>query len=72
MAGAEETGTQRIQKTKQGIMGIRILGQIQVTPMWLNDPVCLHNVSRQESGQGRMQADPQMEIRQRSEKGGAG
>ena len=49
-----------------------MLGWRQVKPRWANNPLWLHDGSRQESGQGRMQADPQMEIRQRSEKGGAG
>ena len=34
MAGTEETGTQRSQKMGKGAMGIRILGQIKLTPRW--------------------------------------
>ena len=39
----EEIGTQRIQWMGQGEMGLGILGQRQVTPMWANDPVWLYN-----------------------------
>ena len=54
---------QRSQKRGQGEMGIGMLGQRQVTPRWENDPVWLHNRSRQESGQGRMRA-PSPDINQ--------
>ena len=39
-------------------MGIGILGGRQGTPRWANDPVWLHNGSRQNSGQVQVQAPP--------------
>ena len=72
MAGAEETGTQRINNMGQGLMGIRMMGRRKVMPMWENDPVWLHDRIRRESGQGRVWVPPQTEIRQRSEKGRSG
>ena len=72
MLGAEETGTQRSMKMGQEVMGHGMLGRRQVTSRWANDPVWLNDRSRQESGQGRVQAPPQTEIRRRAEKGGAG
>ena len=39
-------------------MGIVMLGQRQVTPRWANDPVWMHEGSRQESDQGRVRAPP--------------
>ena len=56
----------------KGAMGLRIMGQRQVTPRWENDPVWLHDGSRQEIGRGRVQEPPQTKIRRRSEKGGEG
>ena len=58
MAGEEETGKQRSQNMGQVEMGLGLLGWIQVTPMWENDLVWLHNGSRRESGQGRVRAPP--------------
>ena len=58
VAGTEETGTQRIHKMGQVVMGLGIMGQIQVTPRWVNDPVWLHNRCRRESGQGQVWAPP--------------
>ena len=46
----EETGTQRIQKMGQGVMGIGMLGRRQVIPRSENYPVLLNDRSRQESG----------------------
>ena len=43
----EETETQRIHKMGQGDMGIGIMGQRQVTPRWVNDPMWLHGRVRQ-------------------------
>ena len=43
---------------RQGLMGIGIPGRRQVTPRWAIDPVWLYGVSRQESGQGQVQAPP--------------
>ena len=64
---------QRSQNVEQGVMGLGIMGLSQVTPMWANHPVWMHNGIRQESGQGRVRSPPsQREIRQREEKGGAG
>ena len=54
----EETWTQRSQKMGQGDMGIGILGRIQLTPRWENDPVWLHGGSRRDSGQGQVRAPP--------------
>ena len=31
-------------------MGLGMMRRRQVTPRWPNDPVCLHNGSRRESG----------------------
>ena len=59
VAGAEETGAQRSQNMGQGAMGLGILGRRHVTPGWANNSVWLHGGSRQESGQGRVQAPPQ-------------
>ena len=42
----------------QGSMGIGIMGWIQVTPRWTNDPVWLHNRSRREIGQGQVWPPP--------------
>ena len=39
-------------------MGLGMLVRIQVTPRWANDPVCLCNESRQESGKGRVREPP--------------
>ena len=50
--GVEDTGTQRSHNMEQGVMGIRVLKWIQVTPRWANDPVWLHDGRRRESGQG--------------------
>ena len=69
----EEIGTQIGQMMGQGEMGLGIMGWRQLTHGWANDPVWLHDGSRQESGQGRVQAPPPpREIRWRAEKGGAG
>ena len=46
------------QMIGQGAMGLGILGWRQVTPRWSNDPVWLHDGSRWESSQGRVQASP--------------
>ena len=54
----EETWTQRSQKMGQGDMGIGILGRIQLTPRWENDPVWLHGGSIQDSFQGQVRAPP--------------
>ena len=54
----EETGTQMGQMMGQGEMGLGIMGWRQVTHRWANDPVWLHDGSRRESGQGRVQAPP--------------
>ena len=54
----EETETQRSQNTEQEVIGIGILGHIQVTPRQANDPLWLNDGSRRESGQGRVQAPP--------------
>ena len=62
MAGEEETGARRSRKMGQRAMGIRILGRIQVTPTWDNYPVCLHDLSRQDSGQGRVRAPPPPDV----------
>ena len=59
----EETWTKRSQNMGKGEMGRGILGRIQVTPRWVNDPVWLNGGSRQESGQGRVQAPP-LEVNQ--------
>ena len=67
----EETGTQRSKKMGQGAMVLGMLGRRQVTTMWANDTVWLHDGSIQESGQGWVRAPPpppQKEIRQRTEK----
>ena len=55
----------------QGGMGLGMLGRRQATTRWENDPVWMHDRSRQESGQGQVQAPPQTEIRRRADKGGA-
>ena len=55
-----------------GAMGLGILRRIQVMPRWENDPVWMLGKSGRESGQGRVRAYPQIEIRRRAEKGGAG
>ena len=62
----------------QGEMGIRMLGRIQVTSRWANDPVWLH-AGRREIGQGRVREPPPDgnqveggEGRIRAEKGGEG
>ena len=72
MEGAEEKGTQRSPNMGKGARGLGVLGQRQVTPRWPNDPMWLHNGSRWESGQGRVRAPPQTEIRRRADKGGEG
>ena len=72
MEGEEDIEVQRIHKMGQVVMGLGIMGRIQVTPRWANGPVWLHDGSRRESGQGRVRAPPQMEIRRREEKGRAG
>ena len=58
VAGAEKAGTQRSKKMGKGVMGLGMLGRRYVTPRWVNDPVWLHDRSRQESGQGRVRAPP--------------
>ena len=50
--------TQRSKKMGQGAMGLETMGWIEVKPRWANHPVLLHNGSRQESIQGRVQAPP--------------
>ena len=62
----------RRQKMDQGAMGLGMLGRRQVTPRSANNLVWLHDGFRKESGQGRVWADPQTEIRRRTEKGGSG
>ena len=52
----EDTGTQRSQKMGKGATGIGMLGRRQVKPRWENDPVWLHDRSRQESGQGQVRS----------------
>ena len=42
----------------KGAMGLRMLGQRQVTLRWANDPVWLHDGSRQESDRGQVRAPP--------------
>ena len=56
----------------KGARGLGVLGQRQVTTRWANDTVWLHNGSRRDSGQGRVRAPPQTEIRRMAEKGREG
>ena len=59
----EETGTQMGQMMGQGEMGLGMLGWRQVITRWANDHVWMYHGSRQESGQGRVQAPP-LEVNQ--------
>ena len=43
---------------RQKVMGLRMLGQRQVTPRWGNDPVWLYDRIRRDSGQGQVRAYP--------------
>ena len=49
-----------------------MLGRIQVTPRWANDPVWLHNEANRRVARVRFWHPPQTENRQRAEKVGAG
>ena len=52
--------------------GLGMLGRIQVTPRWVNDPVWRHDGLKVRKGRGMIRYLPWVDIGWRSEKGGAG
>ena len=52
VAGAVEAGKYRSRSVMQGLMGLSMLGRIQVMPRWENDPVWRHDSGNGREGRG--------------------
>ena len=60
MAGEEEIVIQQSRRTAQGAMGLGILGWIQVTPRWKNDPVWGYKLGNRREVWGRCGHPPSL------------
>ena len=60
MAGAEETGAQMSQIMGQGAMSLGMLGKIQLTPRWKNDPVWGYKLGNRREVWGRCGHPPSL------------